>query len=329
MKSSTSKIIVIAALLLVVAVAYGVWLAARPKAIVLQGQMDARHTDIAAKVPGRVGKVLVKEGDRVAVNTPLLEMDAPEIDAKVAEARAGQEAAEAVARKADNGARAQEVQMAYQTYLRAQAAADLSATTYKRVKTLADEGLLARQKRDEAYTKYITDAEQAKAARAQYNMARQGARSEDKDAAHAQARMVAAKVDQAKVAEDEAHLKSPVTGVVDSVLIHAGEIVPQGVPVVTVVDLQDQWLVLNVREDVLGHFGIGQTFEGTLPALGEAGKNLRFTVFASKALPDFATWRATRNNDGFDMRTFEIRARPTQPLAQLRPGMSVLVNIPR
>ena len=114
----------------------------------------------------------------------------------------------------------------------------------------------------------------------------------------------------------------------DFVLITLGR-ARGGVAVVTVVDLQDQWVVLNVREDQLARFAPGQTFDATLPALTDGDKNARharFKVFYNAVLPDFATWRATRGGAGFDVRTFEVRARPTEPIAGARPGMSVLVQ---
>jgi HlyD family secretion protein len=114
-----------------------------------------------------------------------------------------------------------------------------------------------------------------------------------------------------------------VAGEVAKVLARTGELSPQGVAVVTVVDLKDQWMVLNVREDRLQRFAIGSEFDATLPALGS--KPVRFKVYHTAALPDFATWRATRAGHGFDARTFEVRARPAAPIEGARPGMTVLV----
>lgn len=327
--SQSKKLVLVLVVFVILAVVgYGVWLAAKPEPIVLQGQMDARQTDVAAKVSGRISHVLVKEGEEIVVGTPLIEMEAPEIDAKVAQAKAARDAAAAVAKKAQNGARPQEIEMAYQTWKRAQAAASLAEVTYKRVQNLANEGLIARQKRDEAYTNYIASRDQAAAAKAQYEMAKAGARTEDIQAAKAQVRQVDAVVAEAEVAETEANLKSPIAGEVADVLAEIGEIVPKGVPVVTIMDRHDQWLVLNVREDLLGHFALGKQFYADIPALGENGKHIAFKVYTSKVLPDFATWRATRSEDSFDMRTFEIKARPNLPIADVRPGMSVLVSLP-
>ncbi|SUA36367.1 antibiotic resistance efflux pump component [Neisseria zoodegmatis] len=322
---SRSAALIIALLILIAAVAYGVWLSAKPEPVVLQGRLEAQETDIAAKVPGRVSKIFVREGEDIQAGTQLIEMDSPEITAKIKQAQAAQEAAEAVARKAEHGARPQEIEMARAQWKRAQAAAELAEVSYRRIQNLANEGLMSRQKRDEAYTNHIASREQAAAAKAQYDMAHTGARSEDKEAAEAQAKQVAAKVEEAQVAQEEANLKSPINGQVADIMVEEGEIVPQGVPVVTLVDNQNQWVVLNVREDHLKAFALGNEFEATMPALSD--KPIRFKVFASKVLADYATWRATRNNDGFDMRTFEIKARPIKPLNDARPGMSVLVTV--
>ena len=315
--------------LILLAVILGVWLSSRKQPTVIQGQMDAQQTDIAAKVSGRIGKILVHEGETIEVGTPIIEMNTPEISAKIEQAQAAQQAAEAVAQKAQNGARPQEIEMARANWQRAQAAADLAKTSFQRVDNLAREGLIARQKRDEAYTNYIAAQKQAEAAQAQYNMAYTGARSEDKAAAEAQAKQVSAVVKEVEVAQNEANLRSPIKGEVGDVIAKVGEIVPQGVPLLTVVDLNDQWVVLNVREDLIEQFGIGHEFDGELPALTDNGKPIkaRFKVYASSVMPDFATWRATRNSSGFDMRTFEIKARPTTPIANARPGMSVLVTV--
>lgn len=307
---------------------YGVWRAAQPAPDVFQGQMEARETDIAPKVPGRIAQVLVKEGDVVQPGTPLIRMDSPEVNAKLAQASAAQEAAKAIAAKAEHGARPQEIEMARLQWQRAEAAAELAATSFKRVDGLARDGLIAAQKRDEAEANNKASRDAAAAAKAQYDMARIGARPEDKDAANAQARQVAGVVAEIEAAKAETELKSPVSGEVAKVLAKAGELSPQGVAVVSVVDLKDQWVVLNVREDRLQRFAIGSEFDAVLPALSTPGasKVVRFKVFHSAALPDFATWRATRSGQGFDARTFEVRARPLAPIEGARPGMSVLVQ---
>lgn len=303
---------------------YGLWRASQPAPEVFQGQMEAREADIAPKLSARIAQVLVKEGDQITVGTPLVRLDSPEVAAKMAQATAAQAAAQAVASKAEHGARPQEIEMARLTWQRAQTAAELADSSFRRVEGLAREGLIATQKRDEADANRKASRDQALAAKAQYDMARAGARPEDQAAATAQARQVAGVVAEVQAAQAETELKSPVAGEVAKVLARVGELSPQGLAVVSVVDLSDQWVVLNVREDRLRRFAVGSEFDATLPALGS--QTVRFKVYANSVLPDFATWRATRAGQGFDVRTFEVRARPLTAVPGARPGMSVLVK---
>lgn len=329
MQRKSTILIVVLFIILAVLVGLGLYQASRPTPVVLQGQMEAQTVDVAAKVAGRVTEIYVKEGDQIEIGTPVMRLDGLEINAKLKQARAAQDAANAVAEKAEKGTRPQEIEMAKQTWQQAQAAAELGRKTFQRVDNLAKEGLLSKQSRDEAFANYAATRDQAAAAKAQYDMASAGARPEDKVAALAQAREVAGVVDEVEIAETEAHLRSPVAGEVSSVISKVGGITPQGVPIITVVDLNDQWVVLNVREDYVAQFALGTTFEGKLPALASTDlkQPITFTVYASSVLPDFAIWRATHNSEGFDLKTFEVKARPLAPIKGMRPGMSVLVTL--
>ncbi len=319
-------------IVLLIIIAYGLYQSTKqsePQVITLQGQMQMQQTSIAAKVPGRIAQILVTEGDKVVPGQQLIEMDSPEINAKVAQARAGKQMAQSQLDKAENGARPQEIAQAKAAWQANKAASDLAQNTYQRVNRLYEEGLMARQKRDEAYAQYLATQDQTEAARLQYDLALEGARSEDKSAATAQVAQVDAQLDEALVAQEEANLKSPIAGIVDDVIVSAGEVIGQGVPILTLVNTDEQWVVLNVTENHLNQFAIGQQFTGTIPVLSSTDKpyNKEFTVYATSTLSDFATWRPTNNDDGFDVRTFEIKARPSNPDNRIRSGMSVIVQI--
>ncbi len=300
--------------------------ATAPQPVVLQGQLEAHETNISSKISGRIDEIYIKENQKIEKGTPILHFDSPEIAAKVAQAKAVRDAAGAIADKAQAGTRKQKIQMAFEQMQRAKVGLNVTRKSWNRVSTLAKEGLLSRQKADEVQAKYLSAKKQYDMAKAQYEMAQEGARKEDISAANAKARQGQAVVDEAMVAKRETTLNSPVSGEVTEIIPNTGEIIAKGVPVVIVVDLQDQRLELNVREDYLTHFAIGQTFTGTIPALNNQAVN--FKVYASSVLPDFATWRPTRTDDGFDMRTFLVKARPETPIANMRPGMSVLVELP-
>ncbi len=325
------SVIILITVVVMILVVYGLnkSVTSNDKPISIQGQMDVQSTAIASKVPGRIAKILVSEGDEVMTGQQLIEMDSPEITAKLKQARASRAMAQSQLDKANNGARSQDIGRAKATWEANQAAAELAKSTYQRVHRLYKEGLLSRQKSDEAYTQYVARSDQAEAARLQYDMAVEGARIEDKQGAKAQVAKVDAIIEEANVAQEEANLKSPIAGVVDNVIVNPGEVVGKGVPIMTLVNPSDQWVVLNVTENNLSQFAIGQVFKGTIPALSTPNSpyQVDFKVFNSSAMANFATWRATNNEDNFDVRTFEIKARPLQANPQVRAGMSVIVTL--
>lgn len=299
---------------------WGLSKAFAPQALPLQGQIEAQEINVSSKVPGRVGKVLVELGQAVQAGDVLFELDSPEVQAKAAQAQAAASAARAVAAKADAGARPEEVEMARLNWERARTGAVLAKTTAERVSAMAEQGVLAVQKRDEARAQWQAAEQQAEAARAQYEMARRGARAEDKAAAHAQAAQVAGAVSEVEAALAETRIKAPAAGEVARLQIQPGELAPQGFPVVTLVDLQRAWAVLQVREDTMARFAKGTRHTGHVPALKV---DVEFTVSSVAVMPDFATWRAARPG-GTDLRSFEVRLKPAQPVKDLRPGMSVV-----
>lgn len=303
---------------------WGLAKAFAPQVLPLQGQIEAQEINVSSKVPGRVARVLVEPGQAVQAGEVLFELESPEVQAKAAQVMAAASAARAVAAKADAGARPEEVEMARLNWERARTAAGIAKTTFDRVGAMAEQGVLALQKRDEAHAQWQAAEQQAEAAKAQYEMARRGARAEDKAAAHAQAAQVAGAVSEVEAALAETSIKAPAAGEVAKVQIQPGELAPQGFPVVTLVDLQRPWAVLQVREDAMAAFAKGTQHVGRVTALN---RDIGFTVSAVAVMPDFATWRAARPG-GTDLRTFEVRLKPAEAVKDLRPGMGVIFAAP-
>ena len=320
MSTSKQRIAGLLGVLVLIFIGWGLYQAFQPQRLPLQGQMDAQEVNVSSKVAGRVGELNVKLGDTVAKGQVLFQLTSPEVDAKIAQATAASQAADAVAKKAQAGARPEEVRAARANWQRAQTGAAIAKPTYERVNNLIAEGVIARQKRDEAEAQWKAAEQQAQAARAQYDMANAGARPEDKNAADAQARQVGAVLTEAQVALAETKIAAPVAGQVSKIQIQPGERAPQGFPVRTLVNLADAWAVLQVREDEMAAFSMGSTHTANVPALKQ---QLTFKVSSVAVMPDFATWRAARPG-GTDLRTFEIRLRPAIRVEGLRPGMSVV-----
>ncbi|MFA0193567.1 HlyD family secretion protein [Vibrio artabrorum] len=305
-------------------VGYSFYQAYQPQPIKLQGQIDAQQYTISSKVPGRIDQVFVRKGDSVEKGELIFSLLSPEIDAKLEQAKAGQKAAGALAKQAENGARTQQIQAAKDQWLKAKAAANLMNKTYQRVNNLYNDGVVAEQKRDEAKTQWQAAKYTESAAFQMYQLAQEGARDETKVAATQKARMAAGAVAEVEAYAKDTQIHSWFNGEVSQVLLSSGELAPQGFPVVTVIDTNDAWAVLNVREDMLKHFKKGTQFEAYLPALD---KSLTFAVTHIAVMGDFATWRSTDAAQGFDLRTFEVEARPIDTDETLRMGMSLVVEL--
>lgn len=320
------RLLRVAAVLLVVLVASGLWLAFRAPQEQVQGMADADTVNVSAKIAARVAELKVREGDRVAAGQVLFVLDSPEVAARERQAHAVLDTARAMASKAEEGARSEDIRAAEANWRRAQAGAELAASTWRRVDTLHREGVVTRQKRDEALAQARSAEELAKAARAQYDQALAGARAQDKAAAQAQVRQAEGAVAEIDAAREETHGRAPSAGEVAKRMADVGELVPAGYPVFTLVDIDRLWVAVNLRESQLQGVRIGSRLPGSVPAL--AGREVQFEVYFIQPAGDYATWRATRESVGYDVRSFEVRLRPVQPVAGLRPGMSVLFPWP-
>lgn len=300
------------------------WLFLKPAPMVIQGEVDATQIRISSKVAGRISQLHVSEGDRVRPGQLLVSLESPEMDAKLVQAKAAEQAAVAQDEKAQRGERKEKIQAAYNDWMKARAAADLGTKTYQRMQRLYLAGGVSTQQRDEAQTQMQAAIETAKAAQSIYEMAQTGARVEDKQAARAQVEQAGGAVSEVEAYLRETALKSPASGEVSTIVAERGEIVSAGYPIINMVDLSDVWVTFNMREDLMARVRMGDVFEATFPGLGKAKIRLKVTYI--NALGSYATWNATKTSGDFDMKTFEVRARPLTPNAALRPGMTALLD---
>jgi HlyD family secretion protein len=303
---------------------YGLYLANRPVRAPLQGQIDARYIDVSPKILGRVAKLEVHEGDEVQPGTPLVVLDSPEVQAKVSQAQSALAAATARQQLLDDGLRREDVRAAQAAWQRAVSGAELAEKTFKRINALYVQGLTSQQRNDEVESAYQTATEAENAARAQYDLTLNGFRKEERAAAAAVTRGASFAVDEIDALAVDISLKAPISAEVDKVILQPGELAPPGFPIMTLVNLDDIWAVFNLREDEMTTVKIGTEITGKVPALG--GRSVKFSVYYISPKGEYATWRATRQSSGYDIKTFEVRARPLEKIEGLRPGMSVLVE---
>ncbi len=290
---------------------------------IIQGQAETGEYRVSSKVPGRVLEIRVKEGDKVSKGDTLAILEAPDIQAKLAQANAAVSAAEALDQKAQNGAQKEQVQSAYEMWQKAKAGVEVAEKTYNRVNRLFENGVMAEQKRDEAKAQYDAMVATEKAARAQYEMAKNGARKEDKAAAGAQLARAQGAVKEVASYINETVLIALADGEVTEIFPKLGELVGTGAPVMNVAITDDVWFSFNIREDKLTGIKVGDEMEAYIPAMD---KTIKVKITLIKNVGSFATWKATKALDGFDLKTFEVQAKPVQPAGELRSGMSIILK---
>ena len=290
---------------------------------VMQGQVEVSEYRVSSKVPGRILEIRVKEGDYVKVGDTLAILDAPEVRAKMEQARGAENAAAAIELKAQNGARKEQIQGAFQLLQQAKAGLEIAEKSYQRVQRLFDEGVLSAQKRDEVYAQYKAMEAQCKAAQSQYDMAVAGARQEDKLAAQAQVSRARGAVHEVNSYLGETVQVAQMEGEVSTIYPKVGELVGTGSPIMTISMMNDLWGTFNVREDQLNGLQVGSEITAFVPAFN---KDIKMKVYFLKDQGSYAVWKATKANGQYDLKTFEVKARPVEKMEGLRPGMSLVVK---
>ena len=295
----------------------------KPEKEIIQGEAVASEIRVSGKVPGRI-QLMVEEGSQVHAGDTVVIISSPELNAKLEQASAAEDAAMAQNLKAIKGARKEQIDGAYEMWQKANVGADIAQKSFDRVQRLYDKGVIPAQKRDEAEAQYKAALATAKAAKSQYDMAVAGAETEDKETARALVSRAKGAVREVEAYLQETILTSPVDGEVSEIFPGRGELVGTGAPIMNLVNMDDIWFTFNVREDLLGDMKMGSVFMVKIPALDNQTAQVRITYI--KALASYATWRATKTTGEFDVKTFEVRARPVRKIESLRPGMTAVIE---
>ncbi|MDR2953597.1 MAG: HlyD family efflux transporter periplasmic adaptor subunit [Prevotella sp.] len=291
---------------------------------IIQGEADVTEVRISSKVPGRIEKYLVEEGSYVRKGDTLAILSIPDIEAKLAQATAAEQGASAQNQKAIKGARQEQIQGAYEMWQKAVVGVDIAKKSFDRVQNLFDKGVVTAQKRDETEAQYKASTATEKAAKSQYDMARNGAEREDKEAAQAMVERAKGAVAEVESYIAESYLISPIDGRISEKFPNVGELVGTGAPIMNVAKLDEKWGSFNIREDRLKDYkDVGKTITVYVPALEE---HLDMTIYYVKDLGSYAAWKATKTTGQFDRKTFEVRARFKDSSVDVLPGMSLIIK---
>lgn len=288
----------------------------------MEGQVEGTSVRVSGKLPGRVVDIYVHEGDTVQAGDTLVHIHSSVVEGQLVQAQAMQRVAAAQNQKVDAGTRSQIIQGAKDLVSQADAAVGIAQKTYDRLQRLYTEGVVTEQKRDEAKAALDAAVAGRDAARSQYQLALQGAQSEDKVAAREMVTAAGGGVDQVQALLEDSYLVAPCDGTIDQIFPEVGELVAMGSPIMNILK-KDYYVVFNVREELLKDLPMGKEITVRIPALD---KDVKAKIYYIRDKGSYATWRATKATGDWDSRTFEIKARPVEDVPNLRPGMTALFD---
>lgn len=321
-ESKTLMIALLCLLLAAIALAVIGFFFLKPPADIIEGQAEATSVRISGKLPGRITEFFVKEGDMVKAGDTLVHIHSSLAEAKLAQAEAMKNVAKAGEEKVDAGARSQIVKSAEALVSQAAAARQIAQKTYERMENLYKENVVTAQKRDEAKAAFDAAVAGENAAKSQLSLAKAGAQREDKAAAASMVDAAQSGVAEVQSLLDDQYLIAPCDGQIDEIYPEVGELVSLGAPIMSLLKVSDKWVAFNVREDYLNQMKLGSKIKVMIPALDKMETDVE--IYYIRDMGSYATWRATKSTGEWDSRTFEVKARPLDTIADLRPGMTVI-----
>lgn len=291
---------------------------------IVEGQVEGTTVRVSGKLMGRVAEFYVREGDSVHAGDTLVRIHSAIAEAQLQQAQAMQDVARAQDKKVDAGTRKQIIQAARDLVNQAEASVTITGKTYERMQNLYSEGVISEQKRDEAKAAYDAAKAALGAAKSQLSLAVSGAQQEDKESAAALVTAAGGNVEQVEAVLADSYLTAPCDGTIDDVYPEVGELVAAGAPIMNVLKTDDRYVTFNVREQLLNDLTMGKTFKVKVPALDM--KEMDVTIYYIRDMGSYATWQATKSTGDWSSRTFQVKARPTDIPANLRPGMTVIFD---
>jgi len=301
-----------------------IWYLVQPQPLLVQGEVDATRFDIAARVDGRVAEIPVVRGQDVPAGAVLVRIDNPETIAKNEQTLAAKIVAAAQLANIDAGTRAEVIAARKAALERAEANVVLAQKTYDRVKQLAEHGNAPIARLDQVTDTLHESQRVADQARSAHEQAVNGYTKEEREIAAANVGKAIADIKAVQSIIDQMVVYAPVASQVYQRNVEPGEYVSPGVPLVTLIDLNDLWIHFDLREDLVKTLKVGDRIGVRIPALSDRRITAEVKLIATKG--EYASWRATRATGDFDLRTFSIRAYPVEKVPELRPGMGAYLD---
>jgi HlyD family secretion protein len=251
--------------------------------ILASGTVEATEADLGFQVSGRVSRIAVEEGSRVAKGQELAWLDRTELSARRSAASAQVDAARAVLAEMQSGFREEEVAQGRAALRAAEQRLSNTRREYERTQRLLQGGAVSQRVFDNQETALELAQSDYETAQEQLRVLESGPRAERIAAQRAALAQAEAGLAQADATLDYALIRAPFDGAISVRHREPGETVPAGSPVLAVRSLDDRWVRIYVREDELGRISIGQDAVITADSYPDRTYSGRIVFLSSEA----------------------------------------------
>ncbi|GER94024.1 ABC transporter substrate-binding protein [hot springs metagenome] len=292
--------------------------------ILLSGNVEVTEVNVGFKMPGRIIKLYVEEGQRVNKGDKLAEIDSEELKYQVIQQRAYLNEAIARLQELKTGSRPQEIEQAEANVRYAEAEMIKAKRDYERAEVLYKNDAISAQQMDSAKKVYVTAQSLYKKAVETLSLVKEGPRKEEIVAATNRVKQAEASLRVYEERLKDTVIYSPISGVIMRKNLELGETVSPGVPVYTIGDLDKPWIKVYVKEDKLGLVKLGQKAEITTDSF--PGKIYRGTITYISSEAEFTPKNVQTQEERVKL-VFGVKVSVENINDELKPAMPADVRI--
>jgi HlyD family secretion protein len=302
------------------------WRAAPPESgLTASGTVEATEAQLGFPVAGRIEAVMAREGDRVEAGNELARLDRSEALARRDEALSRIESARAVLRDVELGSRTEEVEQARAARDAAETRLEDSKRDLERSRTLHTGGAIPKEALDKAQLGVELAEKELERATEQLRLLEAGPRRERIEAQRAALTQAEASLRAIDAVLDQMTLEAPFDGLITVRNREPGEAVGPGAPVLTLLNPDDRWVRIYVREDRIGEVRVGASASircDTFPGKTYEGE-VRFIAPEAEFTPKNVQTAEERVR-----LVYAVEVRITEdPEGDLKPGMPADVRL--
>jgi HlyD family secretion protein len=254
---------------------------------ILEGKIEREQLSVTTKIPGRVEKILVTEGQWVHKGDTLMILEIPEVDAKSLQAKGALEAAQAQYEMAVKGATDGQIKQLRAKVDGLKEQYEFAHKSLDRMHNLLADSLVSQQKYDEVYVKYQGAKNQYLAAQAELADVEKGARMEQQKMALGQKERALGAVSEVNAAAQERYVIAPQDMSIETINLKVGELALAGYSLASGYIADATFFRITVPESRMKDFSKGAIKTLQIPYLDH--KRIQARVETIKALSSYAS----------------------------------------